>query len=112
MYKNLEPVQKGNYRPVNLLPHTSKVFERIIHKKITNYVRDNLSKSITSFKKSHGMQHFLVVMLEKWKRAIDKRKYVSALFMDLSKPFVTINHDLMIAKLKAYGFSGEALKFK
>ena len=44
-------------------------------------------------------------MLEKWKKEIDNGSYVSALFMDLSKAFDTINHDLMLAKLKAYGFS-------
>ena len=49
------------------------------------------------------------MMLEKWKRALDKREYVSTLFMDLSKSFGAINHDLLIAKLKAYGFSKEAL---
>ena len=68
------------------------------------------SHSITGFSKSHGTQKSLVVMLEKWKRALDKEEYVSALFMDLSKAFDTINHDLLTAKLKAYGFSKEALK--
>ena len=48
-------------------------------------------------------------MLEKWKRGIDNGVYVSALFVDLSKTFDTINHDLMLAKLKAYGFSTNAL---
>ena len=71
---------------------------------------DKLAHSIAGFRKSHGTQNSLVVMLEKWKRTLDKGEYVSVLFMDLSKAFYTINHDLLIAKLKADGFSREALK--
>ena len=99
VYKKLDPLQKENYRPSSLLPHVSKIFERIIHKQITNYMTDKLVHSITGFRKSHGTQNSLVVMLEKWKRALDKREYVSALFMDLSKAFDTISHDLLIAQL-------------
>ena len=46
----------------------------------------------------------LTYMLENWKNMLDKEGYVRAMFMDLSKAFDTIHHDLMIAKLGAYGF--------
>ena len=74
-------------------------------------MRDKLNSCITGFRKSHGTQYSLAVMLEKWKRAINKGECVSVLFMEISKAFDTINQDLMIAKLKAYGFSREALRF-
>ena len=74
-----------------------------------SYVTNLFSDYITGFRKSHGSQHCLVKMLENWKSALDKSESVCALFMDLSKAFDTINHDLLLAKLKAYGFSREAL---
>ena len=69
-----------------------------------------LAHSTIGFRKSHGTQNSLAVMLEKWERGLDKGECVSALFMDLSKAFDIINHDLLIAKLRAYGFSKEARK--
>ena len=83
VYKKLDPSQKENYRRVSLLPHVSNIFERIIHKQIMIYMTEKLSHSITASRKSHVTQNSLVVMLEKWKRVLDKGEYVSALFMDL-----------------------------
>ena len=65
VYKKLDLLQKENYRHGSLLPHVSKAFERIIHKQIMNYMTDKLTHSITGFRKSHGTQNLLVLMLEK-----------------------------------------------
>ena len=105
LYKKEDPLKKENYRPVSLLPHLSKVFEKIIYKQINIYMQYKTSKHITGFRKSHGTQHSLIIMLEKWKSALDKGENISVSFMDLSNAFYTINHDLLLAKLKAYGFS-------
>ena len=104
-----DSLKKENYRPASLLPHVSKVSERVIYKQINSYMEEKLSKYITSFRKAHGTQHSLIAMLEKWKRVVDKREYVCCLFMDLPKDFDTINHDLLLAKLKTYSFSNKSL---
>ena len=49
-------------------------------------------------------------MIEKWKRALDPNMKVGAIFMDLSKAFDTLNHTLLLTKLKAYGLQPTALK--
>ena len=66
---------------------------------------DKLSKYITTFRKCHGTQHSLIVMLEK-----HKGENVCTIFMDLQKALDSTNHDLLLAKLKPYGFSENALK--
>ena len=50
-------------------------------------------------------------MLELWKEALDKGKSVGTIFMDLSKAIDILNHDLLIAKLEAYGFSENSLNY-
>ena len=51
-------------------------------------------------------------MLEIWKKVLDKGGCICAIFMDLSKTFDTLNHDLLIAKLGgAHGFETDALRY-
>ena len=74
-------------------------------------MQDTLSNLLTGFRKNHSTQQCLMHMFENWKNMLDKGGYVCAMFTDLSKAFDTIHHDLMIAKLGAYGFSQDALQY-
>ena len=100
-----DPLKKESYRSVSLLPHLSKVLERTIYKQINVYMEKKLSKFIAGFRKLQGTQHSMVTLLEKWSKALDRKEYICVLFINLSKAFHAINHDLLLAKLRAYGFS-------
>ena len=96
---------------MSLLSHVSKVFQRLLHKQIETFMSNKLSNKLSGFRKNYNTQYFLTYMLEKWKNTLDKGKHVGTIFTDLSKAFDTTNHDLLIAKLEAYGFSNNALSF-
>ena len=110
VYKKKDPTLVENYRPVSVLPSVSKIFERIIQKQFTNYVDEFLSPYLCGYRKGFNTQYALLSLIEKWKKELDNKGYAGAVLMDLSKAFDTINHELLIAKLYAYGFSKDALK--
>ena len=68
------------------------------------------SKNQCGFRKGHSTQQCLLAMLEKWQRTVDIGKAFGALLTDLSKAFDCLDHELLIAKLNAYGFSLPALR--
>ena len=70
-----------------------------------------LSKVISAYHKSCSTNHVLIRLTENWKKSVDKKKFVGAVLMDLSKAFDSIPHDLLIAKMYAYGFSINAVTF-
>ena len=62
------------------------------------------SPFISAYRESHNTQHVLIRLVEEWRKNLDKNYFKEAALMDLSKAFNCIPHDLVIAKLAAYGF--------
>ena len=102
---------RKNYRPISIIPILSKIYEGNMYDPIFNYVEKILSPYLFGYRTGHSTQHSLLVMLEMWKKALDEKKIVGGILTDLSKAFDCLSHDLLIAKLEAYGFDKTALKF-
>ena len=116
-FANVTPVfkkgnrnQKDNYRQISVLPIISKIFEKLICRQLSNHFYSIFSKFQCDFRKDFSAQHCLLLMIDKWKKAVDNNKVFGAILTDLSKAFDCICHDLLVSKLHAYGLSFPALK--
>ena len=102
---------KNIYRPVNILPSVSKIYERCIYDQINDYFHPIFWKLQYGFRKRFNGQHCLLVLIEKRREVLDKWGYAGVLLSNLSKAFNCFNRALLLAKLLTYGFSLESLTF-
>ena len=79
-------------------------------KQIAEFVENKMSKYLCGFRKGYNTQHTLMRLLDKLNKSIDKGRKTGVFMMDLSKAFDCISHDLLIAKIHAYGFGNQSLK--
>ena len=103
----------NNYRPVSVLSIFSKLLERVMHKRLLNFLNkyNILSINQFGFRKNHSTSLALIHLYDKISTAIDNREYTAGIFLDLSKAFDTVNHEIMLAKLEHYGVRGNSLQW-
>ena len=101
---------KTNYRPISIVPAVSKLLEKFMFNQMSSYFEKLFSEYLSGFRRGYGCQHVLMRLIENWKLALDNKKIIAALSMDLSKAFDCLQHDLITANLHAYGFDMQALK--
>ena len=102
-----------NFRPISLLPCISKIIEKCVFKQIFEYFEENklLYSSQYGYRKNHSTETACLELIDKLYKQLDDNQSPFCVFIDLSKAFDTINHNILIAKLKYYGFDQSALSW-
>ena len=109
IFKKDDPSE--NYRPVSILPLLSKVYEKLLYNRLSDYVENIFNVILCGFRKAHSTQHALFKLLQSWQKELDEKGMVATVLMDLFKTYDCIPHDLLIAKLSAYGIDSVGLLF-
>ena len=113
LYKKGERFLPSNYRPVALLSNVGKGMERIIFKRIYNFLSDNnlLYKYQSGFVPGHSTTHQLIDIYHHICQAFDHNQFSCMVFLDISKAFDRVWHAGLLHKLEQHGISGDLLRW-
>ena len=103
----------SNYRPISILPAISKIIEKVIYQQIYSFFQHNelFYGSQYGFRTNHSTEHAALELADRILYSLDHNETPLSIFLDLSKAFDTLDHNILLNKLKHYGIRGEALTF-
>ena len=113
IFKSDDPCLLTNYRPISILSVVSKIFEKVMHTRLMKYLNDNdvLHKYQFGFREGYNTNLALITLVDKISSTINDNELVLGLFLDFKKAFDTIDHKILIEKLRCYGIRGLALEW-
>ena len=102
-----------NYRPISLLITMSKVLEKVVYIRVYNFLveTDQLYQSQYGFSSGHSCQNAISELIGTVLKNQEENKLTIGIFIDLSKAFDTLSHDILLRKLHKYGIRGTSLNW-
>ena len=103
----------SNYRPVCSISPFSKIIEKIVHNRMSDFLEkfSLLTNSQYGFRKGMGTDNALIEFTDYIHKGLTNKNSVGTVFMDLSKAFDLMDHKILKVKLEHYGFRGNFLDF-
>lgn len=112
VYKDKEDFLFNNYRPISILSSLSKVFERVLYNQMFEYLSQLkvFHKSQYGFRKFHSTELATLELVDRITYAMDQNLLPINIYLDLSKAFDTLDHQILLHKLKYYGINCKAIE--
>ena len=111
IYKSKEKNLLNNHRPISLLSTISKIYEKIVHKRLYSFFNPMFYNRQFGFRNKHSTIQAIMEMNSDVLESLDNKQKTIATFLDLSKAFDTIDHKILLTKLKHYGIRGNPLNW-
>ena len=113
IYKSGDEMVFSNYRPVSVLPVFSKLLERLVYNRLISHIDDNklLYEYQFGFQKGKSTHLAIMMLVDKITEALDQGETVVGVFLDFSKAFDTVDHNILLKKMEKYGISGVELQW-
>ena len=105
VHKKEDTLTISNYRPISLLSVFSKILEKSMYNRIYSFLCKHKLINTTQFgfRSKHSTEHALISLIETIKKYLDDGEIVCGVFIDSQKAFDTVNHEILLEKLKHYG---------
>ena len=108
VYKSGDVTNPGNYRPISVLSPFSKILEKLVYNQLYDFLEKHniLYRYQFGFRKGHSTEQAIFEITDTLKQALDKKLVTCGVFLDFSKAFDTVNHNILLSKLYHYGIRG------
>ena len=107
LFKKGDVTLLNNYRPISLLPCVSKIFEMVLFNQLYEYFdrNDLLTQHQYGFCKNHSTEFAAMELIDRVANLLELGKIPFKLYIDLSKAFDVLNHDILLSNLQFYGLN-------
>ena len=118
--KRVSPIHKGdsstdpnNFRPISILPIPMKIFEKLVHDQVSEFIKANkfLSDRQSGFRKLFSTSTAVLDVSDHILEQLDNKQFVGAVLIDLKKAFDTVDHKILLKKLWCYGLQDQSFEW-
>ena len=111
IYKKNNKMDPTNYRPISLLSVINKIIEKVLYKRLYEYFekKEIIYHFQFGFRHSYSTTMALIEITDQLREQIENKNMTMGIYIDLTKAFDLVDHNMLITKLQSYGIRGPAI---